>query len=148
MARFGYIKGTIGFYGKVDNYKGDAKEYSLRIDNPEFINIDEAALEEAFPLPKSKKDRERPTKIQSILDHEAVEKMYFNSSYPINKVWVKKDGEITEHKFENPQLKDMEVLMTLTGVHIGSILLKEVPEEYNPAPFNMDDFETEEDLPF
>lgn len=90
MARFGYIKGTIGFYGKVDNYKGDAKEYSLRIDNPEFINIDEAALEEAFPLPKSKKDRERPAKIQSILDHESVEKMYFNSSYPINKVWVKR----------------------------------------------------------
>lgn len=148
MAKFGYIKGTVGFYGKTNKYKSDEKEYCLRIDHPQYIKIDVAALEEAFPLPKSKKDNDRPTKIDCIINDEAVDKMFFNSSYPISKVWVKEEGGYVAHEVTNPDLTGKTVLMTLTGTHIGAIAMEEMPAEYSPNPFSMDDFETEDDLPF
>lgn len=142
--KLGYIKGTIGFYGKVDNYAGDGKEYCLRINNPEPVSIDAEAVEEAYP---KKGKYKRPAIVQRVLDQEKMEAAYFNSKYPITKVWVKKDGKIEEVAVTNPELKDMEVLMTFTGPYIGSLLLNEVPSEFTPAPFQMEDFD-EDELPF
>lgn len=147
MAKFGYVKGVVGYYGKTNKYRSNEKEYCLRIDNPEFVNVDKEALEEAFPLPKTKKDNKRPAKIQSIIDGEQLEQIYFNSSYPINKVWVQDGRIIDEHVVENPDLTGATVMMTLTGVHIGAILMDHVPDEYTPVPFTMEDFGDDE-LPF
>lgn len=146
MASYGMIKGKINFYGKTKKYRSEETEYCLCIENPEFLNIDKEALEKAFPLPNKKSDPQRPAKIQSILDGEEVDKMYFNSDYPVTKVWVKKET-IEAHEVKNPELKGMDVVMKLTGVHIGALLLSEIPEEFSPNPFNMEDFD-EDELPF
>ena len=107
MARFGFISGTVKFYGKTNKYKSDEKEYCLCIKDPHYHSINVAALEEKYPLPKSKKDADRPAKIQAIIDGECVEEMYFNSDFPITKVWVKEGDQKICHDVKNPQLKEM-----------------------------------------
>ena len=42
------VKGTVGFYGKVNELRGEGKVYRLLIENPVFDNATEEALQEMY----------------------------------------------------------------------------------------------------
>lgn len=146
----GYIIGTVGFYGKSDKPNSEEKQYTLRIDNPELYHFDmeafKAACDEKLKEGKKRNKRfELPAQVQGILSGATFDKMYFNSDYPIKKVWLK---DKTELEVENPDLKDIKVMMKYNFGYIGALMCETAPTEYTPNPFNMEDFETEDDLPF
>lgn len=140
------VKGIIDFYGYVDNYNGDGKEYTLAIKNPVFSDLDWEEINSLYTDDKGK--LKLPKLYTQIQSGDIPEVVYFRSSqYPINKVSVynKDTKEVTVHEVENPALKGLPVVMKFKKQYIGSLLLDRVPEEFKPVAFSDDDLE---DLPF
>lgn len=139
----GYVVGTVGFYGKTTKPNSEEKQYCLRIDSPEFKNFDLEALKEQY------KAKQLPANVKSILAGEKFEKIYFNSDYPITKVWIAPDKH--EKEFKNPELTGIKVMMAWNKNYIGALLCEKEPDEYTPNPFNMEDFDADfdqDELPF
>lgn len=140
--KLGFVTGVVGFYGKVDNYNGDGKEYCLRIENPVFSDLDWEAIEESCKITKGK-DKGKLLSFYSDLKEgkeEFTNGVYFHSDYPVAKIYVVEGNELKQHEVKNPELEGHKVKMMLNKNYIGAIVCDEVPGEYQGKPFNMDDF--------
>lgn len=142
------VSGVVDFYGYVDNYNNDGKEYKLAIKSPEFRNLDWDLIEEWYTDDKGKV--KLPKLYKNLKDGKTPEMAYFKSSqYPISKVSVynKEERTVSTVEVNNPQLKGMTVLMKLNKLYIGAIMTDAIPEEFQPTAFaDVDDLG--DDLPF
>ena len=142
------VSGVVDFYGYVDNYNGDGKEYKLAIKNPEFKNLDWDEIEAWFTDDKGKV--KLPKLYKELKDGKTPDMAYFKSAqYPITRVSVydKETKTVNSVEVNNPQLKGMTVLMKLNKLYIGAIMTDAIPEEFKPTAFaGVDDLG--DDLPF
>lgn len=139
------VTGQVDFYGYVDNYNGDGKEYKLAIKNPEFKNLDWDLIKNEWY-----KGKKLPSMYEKLEKGEAIDMAYFKSSqYPISRISVynKDEKTITSVDVTNPQLKDMTILMKLNKLYIGAIMTDSIPEEFKPSAF-ADVEDLGDDLPF
>lgn len=138
------VKGVVDFYGHVDNYNKDGKEYVLTLRDYEFSNIDEEEIKSWYTNERGK--TELPTQWENVLNGELPEKLFFRSNYPIKKFTtiVEEDGEkklVTKEINYNPDLKGCVIKMTCYRQYIGSIAIKELPPEFKKVAFNAEEFE-------
>ena len=142
------VSGVVDFYGYVDNYNGDGKEYKLAIKDPVFKNLDWDAIEDWFKDDKGKV--KLPKLYKDLKDGNVPAMAYFKSSqWPITRVSVydKETKTVKSVEVNNPQLKGMTVLMKLNKLFIGAIMTDAIPEEFKPTAFaGVDDLG--DDLPF
>lgn len=142
------VSGVVDFYGYVDNYNGDGKEYKLAIKDPVFKNLDWDEIDEWFKDDKGKV--KLPNLYKNLKDGKVPEIAYFKSAqYPITRVSVydKKTKTVKSVEVNNPQLKGMTVLMKLNKLFIGAIMTDAIPEEFKPTAF-ADVEDLGDDLPF
>ncbi len=142
------VSGVVDFYGYVDNYNGDGKEYKLAIKDPVFKNLDWDEIDEWFKDDKGKV--KLPNLYKNLKDGKVPEMAYFKSSqYPITRVSVydKETKTVKSVEVNNPQLKGMTVLMKLNKLFIGAIMTDAIPEEFKPTAF-ADVEDLGDDLPF
>ena len=142
------VSGVVDFYGYVDNYNGDGKEYKLAIKDPVFKNLDWDEINEWFKDYKGKV--KLPNLYKNLKDGKVPEIAYFKSAqYPITRVSVydKETKTVKSVEVNNPQLKDMTVLMKLNKLFIGAVMTDAIPEEFKPTAF-ADVEDLGDDLPF
>lgn len=142
------VSGVVDFYGYVDNYNGDGKEYKLAIKDPVFKNLDWDEINEWFKDDKGKV--KLPNLYKNLKDGKVPEIAYFKSAqYPITRVSVydKETKTVKSVEVNNPQLKGMTVLMKLNKLFIGAIMTDAIPEEFKPTAF-ADVEDLGDDLPF
>ena len=142
------VSGVVDFYGYVDNYNGDGKEYKLAIKDPDFKNLDWDEINEWFKDDKGKV--KLPNLYKNIKEGKVPEIAYFKSAqYPITRVSVydKETKTVKSVEVTNPQLKGMSVLMKLNKLFIGAIMTDAIPEEFKPTAF-ADVEDLGDDLPF
>ena len=142
------VSGVVDFYGYVDNYNGDGKEYKLAIKDPVFKNLDWDEINEWFKNDKGKV--KLPNLYKNLKDGKVPETAYFKSAqYPITRVSVydKETKTVKSVEVNNPQLKGMTVLMKLNKLFIGAIMTDAIPEEFKPTAF-ADVEDLGDDLPF
>lgn len=142
------VSGVVDFYGYVDNYNGDGKEYKLAIKDPDFKNLDWDEINEWFKDDKGKV--KLPNLYKNIKEGKVPEIAYFKSAqYPITRVSVydKETKTVKSVEVTNPQLKGMTVLMKLNKLFIGAIMTDAIPEEFKPTAF-ADVEDLGDDLPF
>lgn len=142
------VSGVVDFYGYVDNYNGDGKEYKLAIKDPVFKNLDWDEIGEWFKDDKGKV--KLPNLYKNLKDGKVPEIAYFKSAqYPITRVSVydKETKTVKSVEVNNPQLKGMTVLMKLNKLFIGAIMTDAIPEEFKPTAF-ADVEDLGDDLPF
>ena len=142
------VSGVVDFYGYVDNYNGDGKEYKLAIKDPVFKNLDWDEIDEWFKDDKGKV--KLPNLYKNLKEGKAPEIAYFKSAqYPITRVSVydKENKTVKSVEVNNPQLKGMTVLMKLNKLFIGAIMTDAIPEEFKPTAF-ADVEDLGDDLPF
>lgn len=137
------VKGIVDFYGYVDNYKKDGKEYVLTLKDYEILNLDEEEVKSWYTNEKGK--TELPAQWEAILNGDNPEKLFFRSNYPIKKFQTLEevDGKkivVTKDIDYNPDLKGCSVKMTCYRQFIGSIAIKELPPEFKKVAFNADEF--------
>ena len=126
------VKGTVGFYGKVNTLRGEGKVYRLVIENPEFENATVEALNEMYSG-DSWKDN---TFYKALVENGKVGVFMVHSQYPVDSVWV--DGEKISPidylgKFgEELSLNGAEIVMVCRKGYIGQIKLLENGKPYNP----------------
>lgn len=142
------VSGVVDFYGYVDNYNGDGKEYKLAIKDPVFKNLDWDEINEWFKDDKGKV--KLPNLYKNLKDGKVPEIAYFKSAqYPITRVSVydKETKTVKSVEVNNPQLKGMTVLMKLNKLFIGAVMTDAIPEEFKPTAF-ADVEDLGDDLPF
>lgn len=142
------VSGVVDFYGYVDNYNRDGKEYKLAIKDPDFKNLDWDEINEWFKDDKGKV--KLPNLYKNIKEGKVPEIAYFKSDrYPITRVSVydKETKTVKSVEVTNPQLKGMTVLMKLNKLFIGAIMTDAIPEEFKPTAF-ADVEDLGDDLPF
>ena len=142
------VSGVVDFYGYVDNYNGDGKEYKLAIKDPVFKNLDWDEIGEWFKDDKGKV--KLPNLYKNLKEGKVPEIAYFKSAqYPITRVSVydKENKTVKSVEVNNPQLKGMTVLMKLNKLFIGAIMTDAIPEEFKPTAF-ADVEDLGDDLPF
>lgn len=142
------VSGVVDFYGYVDNYNGDGKEYKLAIKDPDFKNLDWDKINEWFKDDKGKV--KLPNLYKNIKEGKVPEIAYFKSAqYPITcvSVYDKETKTVKSVDVTNPQLKGMTVLMKLNKLFIGAIMTDAIPEEFKPTAF-ADVEDLGDDLPF
>ena len=142
------VSGVVDFYGYVDNYNGDGKEYKLAIKDPDFKNLDWDEINEWFKDDKGKV--KLPNLYKNLKEGKAPEIAYFKSAqYPITRVSVydKENKTVKSVEVTNPQLKGMTILMKLNKLFIGAIMTDAIPEEFKPTAF-ADVEDLGDDLPF
>lgn len=137
------VKGVVDFYGHVDNYNKDGKEYVLTLRDYEFSNLDEEEIKSWYTNERGK--TELPTQWENILNGDNPEKLFFRSNYPIKKFSVLEevDGKktiVVKDINYNPDLKGLTIKMTCYRQYIGSIAIKELPPEFKKVAFNADEF--------
>lgn len=142
------VSGVVDFYGYVDNYNGDGKEYKLAIKDPVFKNLDWDEIDEWFKDDKGKV--KLPNLYKNVKEGKVPDIAYFKSAqYPITRVSVydKETKTVKSVEVNNPQLKGMTVLMKLNKLFIGAIMTDAIPEEFKPTAF-ADVEDLGDDLPF
>lgn len=142
------VSGVVDFYGYVDNYNGDGKEYKLAIKDPVFKNLDWDEIGEWFKDDKGKV--KLPNLYKNLKEGKVPDIAYFKSAqYPITRVSVydKENKTVKSVEVNNPQLKGMTVLMKLNKLFIGAIMTDAIPEEFKPTAF-ADVEDLGDDLPF
>lgn len=137
------VKGIVDFYGHVDNYNKDGKEYVLTLRDYSFSNLNAEEVKSWYTNEKGKTDL--PTQWEAILNGETPEKLFFRSNYPVKKFQVLEEvnGEktvVTKDIDYNPDLKGKEIKMTVFRQYIGLIAIKELPPEFKKVAFNADEF--------
>ena len=126
------VKGTVGFYGKVNEVRGEGKVYRLVIENPVFDNATEETLREMYSG-NSWKDN---TFYKDLIANGKVDVFMVHSKYPVDSVWV--DNEkvpIDDYiaKFgEELSLNRAEIVMVCRKGYIGQIKLIKNGKPYNP----------------
>lgn len=138
------VKGLVDFYGHVDNYNKDGKEYVLTLKDYEFSNLDAEEVKSWYTNERGK--TELPAQWESILNGEKPERLFFRSNYPVKKFQTldEVDGEkvvVTKDIDYNPDLKGCVVRMTCYRQYIGSIAIKELPPEFKKVAFEAGEFE-------
>lgn len=142
------VSGVVDFYGYVDNYNGDGKEYKLAIKDPDFKNLDWDEINEWFKDDKGKV--KLPNLYKNLKEGKVPEIAYFKSAqYPITRVSVydKETKTVKSVEVTNPQLKGMTILMKLNKLFIGAVMTDAIPEEFKPTAF-ADVEDLGDDLPF
>ena len=142
------VSGVVDFYGYVDNYNGDGKEYKLAIKDPVFKNLDWDEINEWFKDDKGKV--KLPNLYKNVKEGKVPEVAYFKSAqYPITRVSVydKETKTVKSVEVNNPQLKGMTILMKLNKLFIGAVMTDAIPEEFKPTAF-ADVEDLGDDLPF
>ena len=137
------VKGIVDFYGHVDNYNKDGKEYVLTLREYTFSNLDAEEVKSWYTNERGK--TELPTQWDNILNGEMPEKLFFRSQYPIKKFQLLEEvnGEktvVTKDINYNPDLKGCEIKMTCYRQYIGAVAIKELPPEFKKVAFNADEF--------
>ena len=126
------VKGTVGFYGKVNELRGEGKVYRLVIENPTFENATIDALHEMYSG-DSWKDN---TFYKELIENGKLGVFMVHSNYPVDSVWV--DGEkisIVDYlaKYgEELSLNGAEIVMICRKGYIGQIKLIKNGKPYNP----------------
>ena len=126
------VKGTVGFYGKVNELRGEGKVYRLAIENPVFDNATEETLSEMYNG-DSWKDN---TFYKDLIYNGKVDVFMVHSKYPVDSVWV--DGEKLSSvdylgKYgEELSLNGAEIVMVCRKGYIGQIKLLKNGKPYNP----------------
>ena len=142
------VSGVVDFYGYVDNYNGDGKEYKLAIKDPVFKNLDWDEINEWIKDDKGKV--KLPNLYKNVKEGKVPEVAYFKSAqYPITRVSVydKETKTVKSVEVNNPQLKGMTILMKLNKLFIGAVMTDAIPEEFKPTAF-ADVEDLGDDLPF
>lgn len=126
------VRGTVGFYGKVNAIKGKEKVYRLTIEHPEFRNLTEKALTEMYGGEKWKEN----TFLSEAVAGKNIECFMVHSKYPIESVFydgVKMSIEQFEEKNnEEFSLNEAVIEMVVYKGYIGKINLIENGKPYNP----------------
>lgn len=138
------VKGLVDFYGHVDNYNKDGKEYVLTLKDYEFSNLDAEEVKSWYTNERGK--TELPAQWEAILNGEKPERLFFRSNYPVKKFQTLEevDGKktvVTRDIDYNPDLKGCVVRMTCYRQYIGSIAIKELPPEFKKVAFEAGEFE-------
>ena len=126
------VKGTVGFYGKVNKLRGEDRVYRLVIENPEFENATTDTLNEMYSG-DSWKDN---TFYKELIENGKIGVFMVHSNYPVDSVWL--DGEkvsIVDYlaKFgEELSLNGAEIEMICRKGYIGQIKLIKNGKPYNP----------------
>ena len=126
------VKGTVGFYGKVNTLRGEGKVYRLVIENPVFDNATEETLRGMYNG-ESWKDN---TFYKELVENGKVGVFMVHSKYPVDSVWV--DGEkISSVDYlgkygEELSLNGAEIVMVCRKGYIGQIKLIKNGKPYNP----------------
>ena len=126
------VKGTVGFYGKVNMLRGEGKVYRLVIENPVFENATVDALSEMYSG-DSWKDN---TFYKELIENGKIGVFMVHSNYPVDSVWVDNENlSIVEYlaKFgEELSLNGAEIVMICRKGYIGQIKLLKNGKPYNP----------------
>lgn len=134
------VTGVVEFYGYVDNYNKDGKEYVLTIKDPVFKDVSKELIEKWYTDEKSGRV-DIPDQYKKILNGEKLDKAYFRSKKPIDRFQVLKDGEVEEIKIDySPDLTDLKISMVMFRQYIGSIAIKELPPEYRKIAYDASEF--------
>ena len=126
------VKGTVGFYGKVNKLRGEGKVYRLVIENPTFENATVDTLNEMYS-DDSWKDN---TFYKELMENGKIGVFMVHSNYPVDSVWV--DGEKVSSidylgKFgEELSLNGAEIVMVCRKGYIGQIKIIKNGKPYNP----------------
>ena len=126
------VKGTVGFYGKVNELRSEGKVYRLVIEKPTFENATKDTLSEMYSG-DSWKDN---TFYKDLIANGKVDVFMVHSKYPVDSVWV--DNEkvpIDDYiaKFgEELSLNRAEIVMVCRKGYIGQIKLIKNGKPYNP----------------
>lgn len=137
------VKGLVDFYGYVDNYNKDGKEYVLTLKNYEFVNLDVEEVKSWYTNERGKTDL--PGQWEAIINGTKPEKLFFRSNYPIKKFQTLEEVNgaktvVTKDIDYTPDLKGCEIKMVCYRQYIGAIAIKELPPEYSKVAFNADEF--------
>ena len=126
------VKGTVGFYGKVNELRGEGKVYRLVIETPEFENATEENFKEMYSG-DSWKDN---TFYKDLIANGKVDVFMVHSKYPIDSVWVDNEkvsiDEYMEKFGEELSLNEAEIVMICRKGYIGPIKLIKNGKPYNP----------------
>lgn len=126
------VKGTVGFYGKVNELRGEGKVYRLVIENPSFENVSEENLKEMYSG-DSWKDN---TFYRDLLKNGKIDVFMVHSKYPVDSVWIdneKMSVDDFEEKYgEELSLNGAEIVMICRKGYIGQIKLIKNGKPYNP----------------
>lgn len=139
------VTGTVDFYGLVDNYNKDGKEYVLTLKDYEFKNLDPEEIKSWYTNERGKVDL--PGQWDDVLNSkEMPEKLFFRSNYPIKKfqIPVEENGEkkvVTQEISYSPDLKGKKIKMTCYRQYIGTVAIKELPPEFKKIAFEADEFD-------
>lgn len=135
------IKGTVDFYGYVDNFNKDGKEYVLAIRDYDILNYDPATVASWYK-DKDGKQQKLPTVYEMLNKGEKPELIYFRSEYPVDNIQILKNGTVEPIEIDySPDLKGMRVSMTMYRQFIGYIAMKELPPEYKRVAFDASEFD-------
>ena len=126
------VKGTVGFYGKVNELRGEGKVYRLVIENPEFENATSDTLNEMYSG-DSWKDN---SFYKDLIANGKIDVFMVHSKYPVDSVWVDTEkvsnGEYIEKFGEELSLNGAEIVMICRKGYIGAIKLIKNGKPYNP----------------
>ena len=126
------VKGTVGFYGKVNELRGEGKVYRLVIENPAFENVSEENLREMYS-DDSWKDN---SFYRDLLKNGKIGVFMVHSKYPVDSVWVGNEkisiDEYMEKFGEELSLNGAEIVMICRKGYIGQIKLLKNGKPYNP----------------
>lgn len=135
------VRGTVEFYGYVDNYNKDGKEYVLKLSNYELLNYDPDVV---FGWYKDKEGKQQklPEMFEKLNKGNNPEFLYFRSEYPIDTIQIKKDDHVEAVKIDyKPDLTGKRIVMSMYKQFIGAIGMKELPPEFKKIAFDATEFD-------
>ena len=134
------IVGTVDFYGFVDNYNKDGKEYVLAIKDYTIKDYDAETVKSWYD--NDKDNGKLPAVYVELNKGNNPDMIYFRSDYPVDTIQIVKDGNVEPTKIDyNPDLKGLRVMMTMYRQFIGAIAMKELPPEYKRIAFDASEFD-------
>lgn len=126
------VKGTVGFYGKVNVLRGEGKVYRLVIEKPSFENISEENLIEMYSG-DSWKDN---SFYKDLIEKGKIDVFMAHSKYPVDSVWIDKEkisvGDFEEKYGEELSLNGAKIVMICRKGYIGQIKIVKNGKPYNP----------------
>ena len=134
------IRGTVDFYGYVDNFNKDGKEYVIAFRDYEILNYDVDVVKSWYDNDSDK--GKLPGMYEALNKGEKPETLYFRSAFPVSEIQLVKNGEVEPVTIDyNPDLKGHRVIMTMYRQFIGHIAMKELPAEYKRIAFDASEFD-------
>ena len=126
------VKGTVGFYGKVNKLRSEDEVYRLVIENPVFENATEETLKEMY----SGDSWNANTFYKDLIANGKIGVFMAHSKYPVDSVWVANNkvsiDDYMEKYGEELSLNGAEIIMICRKGYIGQIKLLKNGKPYNP----------------